>query len=468
MKILVLLLAAMLLLTGCGTHQSPVIDGDKPSIATATPTPTQSPPDATQDSTNREEIALSLVKDIANGDYEKAYTEYPYDKTMKKAINATFLEDQFWNYLVKTYGAYVEVTGTVASEVQGYYVIGVRTTFENAKILINIVFDADNNIAGINQAVDKDADTGKAPVGVVETAVTFGKKGWELPGTLTVPKDGKHYPVVVLVHGSGPNDRDETVGPNKPFRDIAWSLAQKGIASLRYDKRTYVYGNEMASDPSQATVYEEAVEDAALAVQFIKENSAITPDKIYILGHSLGGMLIPRIAQEAVGVSGYIILAGPVTPLEDLMVEQVKYLSNLDGTLSEEEKQALQSYEFMRDNVKKVDSQTSLTPKDLFGVPAAYWLDLKDYQPAELAKKIDMPLLILQGERDYQVTMNEFSLWKEALSNKNNVTFKSYEGLNHLLMYGTEKSSPNEYNVPGTVDQRVIEDIGGWIKNDIK
>ncbi len=466
MKKFALILAAMLLLTGCGAQQPPVNGGDKPSTATATPSTIQPSPDA-QDSSNREEIALSLVKDIANGDYEKAYTEYPYDKTMKKAINATFLEDQFWNYLVQTYGAYVEITGTVASELQGYYLIGVRTTFENAKILINIVFDANNNIAGINQAVDKEADTGKAPEGVVETAVTFGKKGWELPGTLTVPKDGKDYPIVLLVHGSGPNDRDETVGPNKPFRDIAWSLAQKGIASLRYDKRTYVYGKEMASDPSQSTVYEEAVEDAALAVQFIKENN-ITPGKIYILGHSLGGMLIPRIAQEAVGVSGYIILAGPVTPLEDLMVEQVNYLSNLDGTLSEEEKQALQSYEFMRNNVKKVDSQTSLTPKDLFGVPAAYWLDLKDYQPAELAKKIDTPLLILQGERDYQVTMNEFSLWKEALGNKNNVTFKSYEGLNHLLMYGTEKSSPNEYNVPGAVDERVIEDIGGWIKNDTK
>ncbi len=466
MKKFALILAAMLLLTGCGAQQPPVNDGDKPSTATATPSTIQPSPDA-QDNSNREEIALSLVKDIASGDYEKAYTEYPYDKTMKKAINATFLEDQFWNYLVKTYGAYVEITGTVASELQGYYVIGVRTTFENAKILINIVFDANNNISGINQAVEKEADTGKAPEGVVETAVTFGKKGWELPGTLTVPKDGKDYPIVLLVHGSGPNDRDETVGPNKPFRDIAWSLAQKGIASLRYDKRTYVYGKEMASDPSQATVYEEAVEDATLAVQFIKENN-ITPGKIYILGHSLGGMLIPRIAQEAAGVSGYIILSGPVTPLEDLMVEQVKYLSNLDGTLSAEEKQAIQSYEFMRDNVKKIDSQASLSPEELFGIPAAYWLDLKDYKPAELAKKIDKPLLILQGERDYQVTMKEFNLWKEALGNKNNVTFKSYEGLNHLLMYGTEKSSPNEYNVPGAVDERVIEDIGGWIKNDTK
>lgn len=304
------------------------------------------------------------------------------------------------------------------------------------------------------------------PENIEEREITFGKKGWELPGILTTPKGDDKFPVVILVHGSGPNDRDETIGPNKPFRDIAWGLAQKGIASIRYDKRTNVYGKKMASDPN-LTVYEETVEDAVQAELFVQMNSNFICEGTYILGHSLGGYLIPRIAQES-EASGYIIVAGPVTPLEDLMVEQVTYIGNLDGSLSKDEERTIKAYEIMRDNIKSLTKDSKLAPFQLVNAPASYWLDLKDYRPAELAKDMESPLLILQGERDYQIPMREFELWQQALEDKKNVTFKSYAGLNHLLMYGTEKSSPEEYNVPGRVDQRVIDDISIWIEENTR
>lgn len=414
------------------------------------------------------DIAVKLVTDLSKGEYEKAFTGYRYHAKMLKVINAKFLEEKLWKVLESNYGPFQEITGFSASQSQGYDIIAVKTTFEKAKLNINIVFDTDKLIAGINFTPDttvaSNSPPDSLPDSVIESSVTFGKSGWELPGTLTLPKKEGKYPVVVLVHGSGPNDRDETIGPNKPFRDIAWGLAEKGIACLRYDKRTFVYGSKIAGDLTNLTVFGETVEDAGLAVQFLKTQDKINSSRIYVLGHSLGGMLIPRIAQITPDASGYIIMSGLVTPMEDIMVEQVKYIGELDGSLSAEEKSTIASYEKMRDNVKRLDQNTGFTPSELFGIPASYWLDLKGYQPAVMAKEITKPLLVLQGERDYQVPVKEFDMWKSALDGSKNATFILYPGLNHLMIKGEGKSSPQEYTIPGKVDSKVIGDIASWIK----
>jgi dienelactone hydrolase len=413
---------------------------------------------------NIADIAVGLVADMSAGDFKRAMTGYSYDEKMKSVISETLLKDQVWGILVNTYGKFKEITGSSASKVQVYDVIAVKVTFEKQKLLVNIVFDADKLIAGINYAPDPGTQVQTIPSGITETTIGFGKSGFELPGTLTTPTANGPFPILILVHGSGPNDRDETIGPNKPFRDIAWSLAEKGIATLRYDKRTLVYQKEIASATS-ITVFDETVEDAVLAMEYIKSNPLIDPQKMYFLGHSLGGNLMPRIAALTPDAVGYIILAGSVTPLEDIIVEQINYLSNLDGTVTAEEKQGIASYEKMRDTIKSLTSDSKETTAQMMGVPLSYWLDLMDYKPTDVAKKIQKPLLILQGERDYQVTMKEFNLWKDALKDKNNVTFKSYPGMNHLFIYGTEPSNPKEYESPGAFDKKVIEDIANWISS---
>jgi fermentation-respiration switch protein FrsA (DUF1100 family) len=411
-----------------------------------------------------EDIAVSLVSDMAAGKFDQAVSDYPYTQEMKDVITVgQFLKDKIWDPLINAYGEFIEITGTLASQYQEHDIISVRTSFEKARLCINVVFNGDGLIAGINLAPDPEGGTpAKAPESVTEAEVTFGKSGWELPGTITKPAGGGPFPAVILVHGSGPNDRDETVGANKPFRDIALGLAQRGIATLRYDKRTLVH-NQKFSGLADITVYEEMVEDAVLAYEFLKEDSSIDMDNIYVLGHSLGGMMIPRIAKLTPDAAGYIIMAGAVTPLEDLMVYQTSYLFSLDGTVTDQEEQTLETYKAMRDNVKALTPGSDTPPEQLFGIPASYWLDLRDYNPANEAKTIKRPLLILQGERDYQVPMEEFELWKDSLGNNNNATFKSYDGLNHLMIYGTGTPSPQEYSAPGKVDERVIEDIASWV-----
>lgn len=118
---------------------------------------------------------------------------------------------------------------------------------------------------------------------------------YKLPGRFTFPKEGKNFPIVILVHGSGPHDMDETIGPNKPFKDLAEGLASKGVATLRYYKRTKRYPNEVMKEP-EINIYNEVVDDALEAIKLAAAHDKLDEKKLFVLGHSLGGMLAPKIA----------------------------------------------------------------------------------------------------------------------------------------------------------------------------
>lgn len=306
------------------------------------------------------------------------------------------------------------------------------------------------------------------PALYTEQEVTISGGGFSLPGTLTMPKGEGPFPAVVLVHGSGPNDRDESLGPNRPFRDLAWGLASNGIAVLRYDKRTLIYGEKSAVPIENLTVKEESMDDALAAAALLRTTAGIDPTKVFILGHSLGGLLTPRITAQDSELAGAIIMAGNTRPLEDLMVIQTSYLAETDGTVSLAEKNQIDIVKKQVRNIKDLtDSQWGEKGLFILGAPAAYWLDLRSYNPVETARKLTQPLLILQGECDYQVTFKEdFQGWKDGLSDRTDVTFKSYAKLNHLFMVGTGTGAgtAEEYAIPGHIPLEVITDISAWIK----
>jgi uncharacterized protein len=294
-----------------------------------------------------------------------------------------------------------------------------------------------------------------------EREVTVGGE-WALPGTLTVPGGAGPFPAVVLVHGSGPNDRDETLGPNKPFRDLAWGLADHGIAVLRYDKRTRVYGPKMAA-LTTLTLKEETVDDAVLAAALLRQQPEVNPDKVFVLGHSLGGMAIPRIGAADPALAGLIVMAGPTRPFADMIMEQVRYIANADGTISPAEQGQIDQLQTQVDAINDPTLDADTPAAQLLNVPAAYWLDLRGYQPAEAARSLAQPMLIMQGERDYQVTLDDLAGWRAALAGRENVTFKQYPALNHLFIAGSGPSTPAEYGTEGSVDPAAIDDIAAWI-----
>ncbi len=298
----------------------------------------------------------------------------------------------------------------------------------------------------------------------VEREVTVGRFPWALPGTLTLPLGRGPFSAVVLVHGSGPADRDEKIGPNRPFRDLAWGLASRGIVVLRYEKRTRQHPYLTAfSLPNGFTPADETVDDALAAVKLLGRQPEVDPKRVFVLGHSLGGMLVPRIAAGDAGIAGFIILAGANRPLEDIIVDQTKYIVRHMHSREEVRKEVV---EVLRDvaQIKSLQpSDTSDNSRLIFGAPPSYWLDLRGYVPAKAAKELKRSLLILQGERDYQVTMADFGVWKDELSSRPDVTLKSYPGLNHMFIKGCGESMPAEYWQPGHVASEVIEDIATWI-----
>jgi alpha-beta hydrolase superfamily lysophospholipase len=268
--------------------------------------------------------------------------------------------------------------------------------------------------------------------------------------------------VIVLVHGSGPQDRDSTLGPNKPLRDLAWDLAARGIAVLRYEKRTKEHAGRTAL-LQNFTVHEETVEDAVLAVRALRGHARIDGANIFVLGHSLGGNAAPRIAKEDSGIAGLIVLAGNTRPLQELILEQAAYLASLAPD-PESQQAGIEALRKMMARTLDPALRLDTPPGELMGIPATYWKDLNAYNPVAMAALLDVPMLILQGERDYQVTMEDFRGWQGGLRGRTNVTLKSYPDLNHLFMTGTGKATPAEYGRAGSVAEAVVDDIAGWLR----
>jgi hypothetical protein len=295
-----------------------------------------------------------------------------------------------------------------------------------------------------------------------EREVSFGLPDWQLPGTLAIPKQDGRSPAVVLVHGSGPQDRDETVGGMRMFRDLAEGLASRGIVALRYDKRTRVHAARVAADP-KLTVRQETVDDAVAAAGFLAAQPEVDPKRMFVVGHSLGAYVAPRIAAHYKTLAGIVVMAGNTRPLEDLVVEQLQYVLPLQIPDAEKAKAAIDAVRKQVAELKALEPGVG-SKLVILGMPAHYLVDLRGYDPAAEARKLGLPVLVLQGERDYQVTMQDFAAWRKALDGHKLATLKSYPSLNHLFVEGQGKSTPFEYQKPGHVAAAVIEDIAAWIQ----
>lgn len=411
--------------------------------------------------------AKGFVTQVSKGDFSRAVSSF--DETMRAAAPPERVAE-IWKSLAEQHGPFVKIARTRTENSGGYSSVTVVCQFKKSSAGLKVVFNGTGQISGLWMAPAEAASDYKAPdyakkSAFTEKQVTVGSGKWSLPGTLTLPKGKGPFPAVILVHGSGPNDRDESVGANKPFRDLAWGLASRGVAVLRYEKRTKQCRAEMVKLGSNVTVKEETIDDAVAAAALLRKTKEINPKKIFVLGHSLGGMLIPRIANADPKVCGLIVMAGATRPIEDAVVEQMQYLASLDGEISKDDQARIDQCKLQAARIKDPDLSPATPAAELpFGVPAQYWLDLRNYKPAEAAKGLKSPMLILQGERDYQVTMKDFEGWKSELSSRKNVSFKLYPKLNHLFVAGEGKSVPAEYEKPGHVSKTVIVDIADWIK----
>lgn len=386
------------------------------------------------------------------------------------------LFNDFHRQLEAQYGALQSTSSWRQQETQGIMFYYRDMTFGTTALRLLLAFDADgrmNTIRLIPAPVQADSPTvALDSTKAVERDIIVETDTFRLPGTLTLPRveKGRKVPCVILVHGSGPNDRDETIGPNKPFRDLAWLLAQRGIAVIRYDKRTKVYGNNSVPKGRKLDMDTETCDDALSAVRLAATLPEIAHDSIFVLGHSQGGMMAPRIAQKSKDVAGIIILAGLARRFEDAIMQQSEYIASLTGTVSPQVRAQLDELQRQVANVKRLGTTAFNDSIPLpLGLPKEYWEFLRTYDAAKTASALSCPILVLQCGRDFQVTMDDHRLWTMTLAIKPHAQLKVYPKLNHILQEGDGKSTPTEYNEARPVPAYVAEDIAGFIRgNDIR
>jgi dienelactone hydrolase len=411
--------------------------------------------------------AKQLIQELVAGQFEKV--EAIYDARMAQALPPGKLADS-WRDLNKQAGAFQAIVSTETSQVQGLQVVKMQCKFENSVLDATVVFNADGKLGGLGfrphqtPAAPWTPPTYAKQDSFSEQPLTVVNGKYELPGTLTVPVGNGPFPAVVLVQGSGPEDQDETIGPNKPFKDLAWGLASRGIVVFRYTKRTEKYTVQSSDDPIHMTVEDETISDARAAVALVAKQPKVDPKQVFLLGHSLGAYLAPRIATGDAEIAGIVMLAANARPLEKIVLEQIHNLAAMSGTPTEAEQKRIEAIESSAKQIEspglKPDDKIEFLGATMYG---AYWLDLRAYDPLKTAAKLKIPILIVQGGRDYQVTPSNFQAWSDALSNNRNVTLRNYPDLDHLFIHGTGASKPSDYARLDHVSSEVVEGIATWI-----
>ncbi len=445
--------------------------------------------------------AKAFVEQMETGAYGNAAASF--DSTMKAVMPPSKI-GEIWRATEARYGPFQKMQRIRIEKVSGYDVVFLTTDFEKMSLDIKVVFNQKGEIAGLFFVPASSADTFQPPsyadadaFSEEDYSVTTGE--FKLPGTLAIPKSSESKSIVLLIAGSGPNDRDETIGPNKPLRDIAWGLGSRGIASLRYDKRTKIYGGRL--DTKQLTYKEEVVDDAISAIHQLRKDNRFDRGRVFLLGHSLGGQLVPAIVARArssflgpektpsltfiplisslpiptsiplpgmlpftsnIDLAGAIIMAGSTRQIVPAMIDQLKHIAMEDGQFSSQEKGMIAKFE---SGVAAMKQSRDASHQPVMGLTWNYLEALNDYDCLKTAQKFKLPLLIAQGERDYQVLADhDFQSWRDALSEREDVTFKLYPNLNHLFIAGEGTSYPAEYEKPGHVSEDFINDLSTWIE----
>ncbi|WP_433193648.1 serine aminopeptidase domain-containing protein [Nocardia sp. CA-107356] len=335
---------------------------------------------------------------------------------------------------------------------------------ENGGLEVRLAVDAMGRLHGLRLAPPTEScwtpPRYATPRRFTEQEITLECGPLTVPGTLTLPRGGRSRPGVVLI-SSGANDRDVTVGPNKPFKDLAWGLASRGVAVVRFDKVTHVH-THMQHEPG-FTMVEEYLPNVIAAVRLLQQQSGVDPARVFVAGNSGGGKAAVRVAAAEPSIAGVVMLAADTVPLPRAAARIFSYIAGLDPAADMAASLAGTVEAIARTEDPALSPETP-SAELLFGWPASYWLDLREFDQVATAAALDRPILVLQGGRDYQVTeADDLAGWRAGLDAKPGVSIRVFAADDHMFFPGSGPSGPADYQAPHHVDPAVVDAIAGWL-----
>lgn len=300
------------------------------------------------------------------------------------------------------------------------------------------------------------------PAGVVETPIKLGQGEWAVDAMLAMPAGKGPHPAIVLVPGSGPGSMDLKVGGSTIFRDIAWGLAERGIATIRFNKRPTQHAAAFKALGRRPTLDEEYIDDASSAAAYLRTAAGVDPKRVYVFGNSMGATLAATIANRN-NLPGAFIMAGSPRRIGDVLIEQASY----GLSIAKDEKERARAEEVIA-NGKRINAITpDSDPKEVIhGSPVEVWRTLAAIQPIEQVRKLSARggrVFVAHGDRDYLITELDWQAW-QPVANLPGVTMRRFPKLNHIMQEGEGKMTFEEYRWTRPVSIKFIQAMADWIK----
>ncbi|WP_255149214.1 alpha/beta hydrolase [Halorarius halobius] len=383
--------------------------------------------------------------------YPEAFRDPPFDA--EAAIEG------YWWGLYGQYGPPEDVEVSVdGAEATATFAFGGAT--ETATLELD-----DDGVAGVAfnpsyetpDYVDRDA--------ITERDLSVDAGDVALDGRLAMPDGDGPFPGVVLVHGAGLHDPDGTAGTSKILKDLAWGFATEEIATLRYAKR--LHDHEV---PDESYTLDTVVtDDAVAAVEELADVAAVDADRLFVAGHSQGGMAAPRIAERHGGLAGVLLLDAPADPMvEPDDVAFMRYSFDPDGDLTDEQAEQLEQ---RRETFRRIASEEFEDSETLMGKPGIWHRSMHDCEPAETAAGLDAPAFVAKTGRADEARQPELvafleenvEAWRDVdLPAGGRVVF--YETVDHYFQAGPTPTTMDALYFGGNVEPHVVADLVDWIR----